>query len=129
MTDAEKIRVLREALSEIQWGSEGHCPICEEAVEHGHAPDCLLRIVLSTTEPAPRDRSAPGETWQPDPQRCPICEWPYAAERKDGCVPGDCSYRPDDHDRTDRQRLDRNRARYAAWKKAQPAAGEGCGTE
>lgn len=26
--------------------------------------------------------------------RCPICCWPLAATREDGCVPGDCSYRP-----------------------------------
>jgi len=26
--------------------------------------------------------------------RCIICGWPLASRREDGCVPGDCSYRP-----------------------------------
>jgi hypothetical protein len=28
--------------------------------------------------------------------RCIICNWPLAESREKGCVPGDCSYRPDD---------------------------------
>lgn len=27
-------------------------------------------------------------------RRCPICDWPMAETRDDGCVEGDCSYRP-----------------------------------
>lgn len=27
-------------------------------------------------------------------KRCPICDWPMAEVRDDGCVDGDCSYRP-----------------------------------
>lgn len=27
--------------------------------------------------------------------RCAICDWPIAKSREEGCVPGDCSYRPD----------------------------------
>jgi hypothetical protein len=30
-----------------------------------------------------------------DPTRCEICDWPLAESREFGCVPGDCSYRPD----------------------------------
>ena len=30
-----------------------------------------------------------------DIARCPICDWPFAANRDEGCVPGDCSYRPE----------------------------------
>ncbi|HEY7767369.1 hypothetical protein [Longimicrobium sp.] len=26
--------------------------------------------------------------------RCPVCGWTLAATRSEGCVPGDCSYRP-----------------------------------
>lgn len=26
--------------------------------------------------------------------RCPICDWPFALTCEQGCVPGDCSYRP-----------------------------------
>lgn len=28
--------------------------------------------------------------------RCPICDWPLAADLSRGCVPGNCSYRPDE---------------------------------
>lgn len=28
--------------------------------------------------------------------RCPICDWPMAESADKGCVPGDCSYRPED---------------------------------
>lgn len=28
-------------------------------------------------------------------ERCPVCDWPYAASRDEGCVPGDCSYLPE----------------------------------
>jgi len=27
--------------------------------------------------------------------RCPICDWPLAATAAEGCVPGNCSYRPE----------------------------------
>lgn len=26
---------------------------------------------------------------------CPICDWPMASSWEEGCVPGNCSYRPD----------------------------------
>jgi hypothetical protein len=26
-------------------------------------------------------------------KRCEICDWPLAEKAKDGCVPGNCSYR------------------------------------
>lgn len=29
-------------------------------------------------------------------QRCEICDWPLAESPEKGCVPGDCSYRPED---------------------------------
>jgi hypothetical protein len=32
-----------------------------------------------------------------DPQttnRCPICDWPFAIRAEQGCVEGNCSYRP-----------------------------------
>jgi len=34
-----------------------------------------------------------------DPARCDVCGWPLAQRREDGCVPGDCAYRP--HEGTD----------------------------
>lgn len=27
-------------------------------------------------------------------ERCKICDWPLAESREQGCVEGDCSYRP-----------------------------------
>lgn len=27
-------------------------------------------------------------------ERCPFCDWPMALKPKDGCVPGNCSFRP-----------------------------------
>lgn len=30
-----------------------------------------------------------------DGDRCPRCGWPFATDRRQGCVPGDCSYRCD----------------------------------
>lgn len=30
------------------------------------------------------------------PSRCEICDWPLAESWEKGCVPGNCSYRPDD---------------------------------
>lgn len=29
--------------------------------------------------------------------RCPICDWPLANSVDEGCIPGNCSYRPDPH--------------------------------
>lgn len=29
------------------------------------------------------------------PDRCEVCDWPLAESREKGCVPGDCSYRPE----------------------------------
>jgi hypothetical protein len=29
-----------------------------------------------------------------EPARCPVCDWPLAATVAEGCVPGNCSYRP-----------------------------------
>lgn len=41
-------------------------------------------------------------------ERCPICSWPMAESQEGGCVPGDCSYRPDDP--IEQQRIRRRRA-------------------
>lgn len=30
----------------------------------------------------------------PERGKCPVCDWPMAATVEDGCVPGNCSYRP-----------------------------------
>lgn len=44
--------------------------------------------------------------------RCPICEWPMAERREDGCVPGDCAFRPREHT-PEWDRVVRNRKRLA----------------
>lgn len=60
----------------------------------------------------------------PDPTRCYVCGWPLAESRKQGCVAGDCSYRPTpgtpEHDRI----KDRLRAQMSA-----PAAAQADGEE
>jgi hypothetical protein len=61
---------------------------------------------------------------KPDPTRCVVCGWPLAESRKQGCVAGDCSYRPTpgtpEHDRI----KDRLRAQMSA-----PAAAQADGEE
>ena len=43
-----------------------------------------------------------------DTKRCEICDWPLVARMEDGCVPGNCSYRPeqgtDEHRRIQERR-------------------------
>lgn len=31
-----------------------------------------------------------------EPTRCPLCDWPLAESADNGCVIGNCSYRPDE---------------------------------
>jgi len=47
-------------------------------------------------------------------KRCPICDWPLADDPKDGCVDGNCSYRPDPRRNPDEYaRVQRNRKALA----------------
>lgn len=46
--------------------------------------------------------------------RCPICEWPLARSAKEGCVLGDCCYRPDRP--AEQAALAANRATFARLK-------------
>lgn len=61
---------------------------------------------------------------KPDPTRCVVCGWTLAGSREQGCVAGDCSYRPaqgtPEHDRI----KDRLRAQMSA-----PAAAQADGEE
>jgi hypothetical protein len=34
------------------------------------------------------------EEQESNPDRCPVCHWTLAKTAADGCVPGNCSYRP-----------------------------------
>ena len=47
-----------------------------------------------------------------DVARCPICCWPLAKSREEGCVLGDCSYRPD-RGSPEWHRIQRNRQALA----------------
>lgn len=47
-----------------------------------------------------------------DVARCPICCWPLAKRREEGCVLGDCSYRPD-RGSPEWHRIQRNRQALA----------------
>ncbi len=42
-------------------------------------------------------RDGPGEGFEAGVRgvRCPVCHWPFAASAEKGCVPGNCSYRPE----------------------------------
>jgi hypothetical protein len=44
--------------------------------------------------------------------RCEVCDWPLAESREKGCVPGDCSYRPDDP--AEQRRISERRAQLRA---------------
>ena len=37
--------------------------------------------------------------------RCPVCDWAFAESSDKGCVPGNCSYRPDDPTEQERIRI------------------------
>lgn len=52
--------------------------------------DQIRRALIGQTA-----RNAEPVAWR-DPSRCEICDWPLADSPEKGCVPGDCSYRPDD---------------------------------
>jgi len=47
-----------------------------------------------------------------DDARCEVCDWPLADSRAKGCVPGDCSYRPDDP--AEQERIRRRRAQISS---------------
>ena len=56
------------------------CPMC--SIQSGLS---AIESALSGDPPAPpRDRE----------DRCPRCGWPLAKSIREGCVPGNCSYRP-----------------------------------
>ncbi len=46
-------------------------------------------------------------------RRCPICEWPMSKDAASGCVPGNCSYRPEpgseEHRRIERNKVEADR--------------------
>jgi hypothetical protein len=44
--------------------------------------------------------------------RCPVCDWPMASDQSQGCIPGDCCYRPDDP--AEQERIRKRRAELAA---------------
>jgi len=44
---------------------------------------------------------------EPLPGRCPVCDWPLAKNASEGCVPGNCCYRPDDPGERERLRVRR----------------------
>jgi hypothetical protein len=46
-----------------------------------------------------------------DNKRCPICSWPLAVSAKNGCVIGNCSYKPE-RGTEEYARVERNRQQY-----------------
>lgn len=55
-------------------------------------------------------------------ERCPICDWPFAESAEKGCVPGDCSYRPDEP--AEQERIRKRRADLARAPVVSSQAGE-----
>lgn len=55
------------------------------------------------------------------PGRCPVCEWPLAENREQGCVPDNCSYRPEQGS-AEYWRIHRRRAALAVLKERDAAA-------
>jgi hypothetical protein len=54
----------------------------------------------SSTKEDHGDRISDLETmlWSAMHGRCAACNWPLAVDKEHGCVPGDCSFRPGEHD-------------------------------
>ena len=46
------------------------------------------------TEPAGRKASENFLAFHSKPPRCEVCDWPLAPSIEQGCVEGNCSYRP-----------------------------------
>ena len=67
-------------------------------------------VVLDAINPETVARSY---AWrQTAKDRCPVCDWPMATMAAEGCVPGNCSYRPDSP--LERQRILERRAECTA---------------
>ena len=69
--------------------------------------DCLRNMM----DAAPAFTSPESISPPYDPSRCEICDWPLAESREKGCVPGDCSYRPDTP--AEQERIRKRRAALA----------------
>ena len=63
-------------------------------VESSPARPCSCRYEQLAAALRTPKADAPRESAPRDPNRCPVCDWPLAANIEGGCVPGNCSYRP-----------------------------------
>lgn len=72
-----------------------------------HVTLVTLRAVVSALAPAP---SAPPRDRE---DRCRRCGWPLAKSIREGCVPGNCSYRPEEGSEEWKRMRDRDTARAA----------------
>jgi len=58
--------------------------------------DKVCEILRRHARPADAEALAKEpEPWKPRTGRCDVCDWTLAESRDKGCVPGDCSYRPE----------------------------------
>jgi hypothetical protein len=80
-----------------RWTQGSKCPDCGKEVpveEDGGCALCGADAMWFRVEPAIGSDITP---------RCEVCDWPLASCMAQGCVPGNCSYRPPpgspDHDR------------------------------
>jgi predicted nucleic acid-binding Zn ribbon protein len=69
---------------------------------------------LDMDESAERLEEVDAELAAFDARHCEVCGWPLAEDQSKGCIPGDCSYRPDDP--AEQERMRKRRAELAARK-------------
>jgi hypothetical protein len=59
--------------------------------------------------------------------RCEVCDWPLRERKEDGCVKGNCSFRPDvgsdDHKRIQKRRAELDAAKAPAVDESEPPIG------
>jgi hypothetical protein len=81
--------------------------------------DLIVRRVIQEDVPYLLDRlkALEGMIWYANQGRCIICGWTLAATKNEGCVPGNCSYRPTKRAHDYFQGIDRKKA-LAALKEA-----------
>ena len=76
--------------------------------KHGIPPRLVQKAIKAALAAQPP--AAPKRSYQ-DTIRCEVCDWPLADSWMDGCVPGNCSYRPENP--AEQERIRKRRASLA----------------
>jgi hypothetical protein len=85
---------------------------CEETPEDSRSLQGALAFGFHAALAAPAPTGVAPAASGGTVARCEICDWPLAEDRSKGCVPGDCSYRPDDP--AEQERIRKRRAALTA---------------